>query len=129
MKAVKGNKVYSVETEKEKKYYKDRGFDIQDDNGEVIEYGKGKTVPYEQYKKLMDELERLKASGKDGQGSGGSSGRDHSADPKGAIKDELGGMSMDELKVYAEVNGINIGNATSKDGILKKIREAGKEQG
>ena len=36
-------------------------------------------------------------------------------------------MTTEELKVYAEDNGIDIGRATSQDGILKKILEA-KEQ-
>lgn len=38
--------------------------------------------------------------------------------------DELSRMDVDELKAYAEANDINIGNATSRNGILKKIREA-----
>lgn len=37
---------------------------------------------------------------------------------------ELQDMSLDELKAYAEAHEINIGNATTKEGILKKIKEA-----
>lgn len=33
-------------------------------------------------------------------------------------------MSVEVLTAYAENNGIDIGKATSKDGILKKIEEA-----
>lgn len=33
-------------------------------------------------------------------------------------------MTLDELKLYAEEKGIDIGNATSRDGILKKIKNA-----
>ena len=33
-------------------------------------------------------------------------------------------MTLDELKLYAEEKGIDIGNSTSRDGILKKIKNA-----
>ncbi len=33
-------------------------------------------------------------------------------------------MTAEELKAYAEEHGIDIGKATSQDGILKKIEEA-----
>lgn len=33
-------------------------------------------------------------------------------------------MTAEELQAYAEANGIDIGRATSADGILKKIQEA-----
>ena len=33
-------------------------------------------------------------------------------------------MTAEELQAYAETNGIDIGRATSADGILKKIQEA-----
>lgn len=41
MYAEKDNKVYLID-EIEMKYYIDRGFDIFDESGEVIEHGKGK---------------------------------------------------------------------------------------
>ena len=59
MKAVKANKVYEI-TEAEKKGYIDQGFDIVDANGEVIAYGRGKTVPYDTYAKVVKELETLR---------------------------------------------------------------------
>jgi hypothetical protein len=37
---------------------------------------------------------------------------------------EFDNMTVDELKAYAEANGINIGNSSSQKGILKKILEA-----
>lgn len=61
MKAVKGNKVYLVD-ETNKKDYQDRGFDILDDDGKVIAYGRGKTVPYGEYEALKKENEALKAA-------------------------------------------------------------------
>ena len=58
MTAEKGNKVYTI-TEEEKESYQSRGYDIYEDE-KVIAYGKGKTVPYEDYMKLQEENERLK---------------------------------------------------------------------
>ena len=60
MKAIKGNKVYSI-TEKQKKAYTDAGFDILDDAGAVVAYGRGKTVPYGDYMALKAENDALKA--------------------------------------------------------------------
>lgn len=42
---------------------------------------------------------------------------------------EFQGKTVDELKVYAAENGIDIGNASSEKGIIKKIREAQKKAG
>ena len=40
---------------------------------------------------------------------------------------EFDKMTVDELKAYAEANGIDIGQSTSQKGILKKILEAKSE--
>ena len=63
MKAVKANREYTI-TEAEKDFYQKQGFDIIGDDGKVVQYGAGKTVPYEQYKAILDELEALKAKKK-----------------------------------------------------------------
>ena len=42
-------------------------------------------------------------------------------------KPNLAEMSVEELVEYARLNNIDIGNATSHGGILKKITEAGAE--
>jgi hypothetical protein len=42
----------------------------------------------------------------------------------GGTPDPLTSMDEAQLMEYAKLNGIDIGNATSKNGILKKIREA-----
>lgn len=60
MKAVKGNKEYTID-ESQKKYYQDSGFDIVDEDGQVISYGRGKTVPYDDYVMAAKEIERLQA--------------------------------------------------------------------
>lgn len=59
MKAVKGNKVYTI-TEAEKAFYAKQGFDIVDDEGKVIQHGAGKKVSFEDYEALKAENEKLK---------------------------------------------------------------------
>lgn len=106
MKAVKANKEYEI-TESEKKGYIDQGFDIIGDEGKTIAYGRGKTVSYDEYMRVVKELEELKASlGSD---------------------DELDSKTVEELKAYAEEKGVDLGQASSKEGIIKKIRAAIKE--
>lgn len=63
MRAVKNNREYTI-TEAEKDFYQKQGFDIIGDDGKVVQYGAGKTVPYEQYKAVLDELEALKSKKK-----------------------------------------------------------------
>lgn len=58
MRAVKGNKEYTID-ETQKKGYQDGGFDILDDDGNVVAYGRGKTVPYDEHMKAVKEVERL----------------------------------------------------------------------
>lgn len=59
MRAVKGNKEYTID-ETQKKGYQDGGFDILDDDGNVVAYGRGKTVPYDEHMKAVKEVERLR---------------------------------------------------------------------
>lgn len=61
MTAEKDNKVYTID-ESMKDRYAAEGYDIKDDDGSVIAYGKGKTVPYETYQKVLQELEMLRNS-------------------------------------------------------------------
>ncbi|MDO5402976.1 MAG: hypothetical protein Q4F11_06010 [Eubacteriales bacterium] len=107
MKAVKGNREYDIVTDADKTYYQNKGFDIVEADGTIIAYGKGRTVPYAKYASLKAELDTLKAGKRE--------------------PDELSGMTVDELKAYAEANGIDIGAASTAEGILKKIKAAGKE--
>lgn len=44
------------------------------------------------------------------------------------IDNPLEGMSLEELKVHAEQKGIDIGKATTEEGIIKKIEEAQKTE-
>ena len=59
MKAVKGNKEYDI-VDTQKNGYQAAGFDIENDSGETIAYGKGKTVPYDDYLRLLKENEALR---------------------------------------------------------------------
>lgn len=58
MRAIKANKEYTID-EGALKAYQAEGFDILDDDGKVIAYGIGKTVPYEKYMELKTENEAL----------------------------------------------------------------------
>lgn len=110
MKAVRGNREYTI-TQPEQEGYRAQGFDILDDSGNVIAYAKNKTVPYEEYVKVVEELKNLK-----------NKIAEDSSKENEQILTELESMTVEELILYAEEKGINIGNATTKEGVLKKIR-------
>lgn len=59
MKAVKGNREYTID-ESQQKRYQDAGFDLVE-KGIIIAYGRGKTVPYEEYAAVRKELDAVKA--------------------------------------------------------------------
>lgn len=59
MKAVKGNKVYTID-ETQRELYRVQGYDIYDENGKIVFFAKGKTVSYEDYEAVKKELEALK---------------------------------------------------------------------
>lgn len=58
LKAIKSNKVYSV-NEKSKKGYLSQGYDIIDEKGDIIERSPVSTVPYSEYAKVIAENEVL----------------------------------------------------------------------
>lgn len=58
MRAVKGNKEYMID-ESQQKGYQDSGFDILDDDGNVIAFGRGKTVSYDDHMKAVKEIGKL----------------------------------------------------------------------
>lgn len=60
MKAIKDNKIYTVD-EVSKKDYLAMGYDITDDDGNVIERSPSATVPYSKYETLFEENRKLKA--------------------------------------------------------------------
>lgn len=58
MKAAKGNKEYDI-ADNQKSTYQNAGFDIYDDNGEQVAFGKGKAVSYEGHMRAVAEIEKL----------------------------------------------------------------------
>lgn len=99
MKAVKGNKEYSID-DTQKKHYQDAGYDILNDSGDTIAYGRGKTVPYDDYAALKKELDELRAaSGTDNQDI------------------------IDILTAFAHEHSIDLGKCSTVNGIVKKIKE------
>ena len=58
MRAVKENRQYTINDTDVQTFAND-GYDVYDDNGNIVAYGVGKTVPYEKYMKLMEQVEKL----------------------------------------------------------------------
>lgn len=58
--AVKGNREVPIANESEKEQLIKQGYDIVNAKGELLEAGRGKTVPYEQFKTLEEENKKLK---------------------------------------------------------------------
>lgn len=58
--AVKGNREIAINNDSEKEALIKQGYDIVDENGNLIVPGRGKTVPYEQFSALQAENEALK---------------------------------------------------------------------
>ena len=58
MKASKDNKVYTIDVA-QKEYYIAQGYDISDDEGNIVSYGAGKSVSYKEYEELKTKYEEL----------------------------------------------------------------------
>lgn len=99
MEARKENKVYKI-NDQQKNLYLKQGFDIYDENGEIIEHTPLKTIKYSDHLKIVNEL------------------KDQMKIPENVF---------DLLKKYAENKSIDIGQATSATGALTKILEAEKQ--
>lgn len=59
MVAEKGNKVYIIDETSQKKYQQE-GFDIKDNSGNIILYGKGKTVSMDEHIIALKEIGQLR---------------------------------------------------------------------
>ena len=108
MRAVKYNKVYNI-SKMQKDEYLTLGYDIYDDEGKILEHSPKTTVSYAEYEKVVKERDELKAQLNKISG------------------DKFSAMEADELKAYATEHGIDLGNATSKEGIIKKIKASNAE--
>lgn len=60
MKAIRANKVYTV-NESTKKAYLAQGYDITDDSGNIVERSPSSTVSRNEYDKVLAEITSLKA--------------------------------------------------------------------
>jgi cell division protein FtsB len=58
MLAIKENRQYTI-TEVDVQSFVSDGYDVYDDNGNLVAYGVGKTVPFDKYAKLMAQNEKL----------------------------------------------------------------------
>lgn len=58
MRASKENKVYTIDIT-QKEYYIAQGYDILDDEGNIIEHGAGKSVSYKEHKELKEKYAEL----------------------------------------------------------------------
>lgn len=135
MKATKGNKTYIINPQ-DQLHYQSMGYDITDDDGNIVAYGRGKTVPYSEYAQLKADYDRLYAELQEMQAGASyaelqemradtstpTSGEDTPSESEKTFDD----MSEEQLLAYAREKGINTGKATTRDGILKKIEEAEK---
>lgn len=59
MKAKKENKVYAINSEQEKQRYLKEGYDIYDDEGNIMEHSPKKKIAFSEYMKAAKEIERL----------------------------------------------------------------------
>ena len=105
MRAVKDNKVYNI-SEMQKEEYLTLGYDIYNDEGKLLEHSPKTTVSYAEYEKVVKERDELKSQLEKVKG------------------DKYSSMEIEELKAYATEHNIDLGNATSRDGIIKKIKSA-----
>ena len=56
--AIKENREYTI-TEADIQSFANDGYDVYDDNGNIIAYGVGKTVSFSKYMKLVETNEKL----------------------------------------------------------------------
>jgi|GEM_PF-815935 len=116
MRAKKENKVYQIKTDAEKERYLKEGFDIYNDEGEIIAHSPKKKVLYSEYDKVKKECEATKKELEEVKAA-------QSAPP--ADDPEV----LQILTQYAAEHEVDIGKATTIKGIVKKIQEAAAGEG
>lgn len=105
--AIKANKVYPV-NENTKEEFLRQGYNIIDEKGNLVESSEKTKVSYEKYEKVKKELEKAN-------------------EELEISRQELTNKTIIEILLqYAEAKGIDIGQTTTEEGILKKIKEAEK---
>ena len=58
MLAVKENREYTI-NDTDVQRFANEGYDVFDDNGNLIAYGKGKSVSFDKYMKVVEQTEKL----------------------------------------------------------------------
>lgn len=115
MKAVKGNKEYKI-NEASRESYRNLGYDIVEDDGKIIAYGKGKTIAYEKHEEVAKELETAKEK------------NEELAKELESLNKELEG-AREVLISYAEEHEYDLGKTSTTAGIVKKIKECQEKEG
>lgn len=129
MKAKKENKVYTID-ENQKQSYLDKGYDIYDNDGNLLEDSPLKVITMSEHKK---EIEEATDSSKE-QIANLIESNDLMASQIKEKDEEIESLKsgavaanvLELLKGYAEAKKIDIGSSTSAKGILDKITEVEK---
>lgn len=109
LEARKENKVYKIDETMKDRYLKE-GFDIYNENGEIVEYTHLKKIKYSDHLKAIADKDKEIS----------------------ALKETVAALQSQEttaenvtdlLKSYAVAKNIDIGSSTSANGILNKILE------
>ena len=111
MRAKKDNKVYRIDPDSKKRYM-DEGYDIYDDNGNLIQHSPLKKISLSEHKRVVAEIkvayDALSAKVKE-------------MEAAAADKDDQDTLNI--LKAFAHEHGVEPGKASTVAGIVKKIKE------
>ncbi len=125
LKAIKDNKVYDI-NENQTDFYLSDGFDVYNEDGEVIEYSHLKTIKYSDHLKLLAEASKLENVETVVELEEKLQERDVKiAELENEINTKHTNV-MELLKAYAVSKGIEVGSATTAAGVLTKITDAEK---
>ena len=110
MKAKKDNKIYRINDAQKKRYLAD-GYDIYDDEGNLLEYSPLKKIEYNKYVKVVQENKELKAKIAE---------LEATAPPK---EKPLSKMNKGELISKAAELSIEVAEEMTNDSIIALIKE------
>lgn len=111
MRAKKDNKVYRIDPDSKKRYMNE-GYDIYDDDGNLLQYSPLKKIPLSEHESRMKELR--------------SANEALSEKIKELEAAELGKNDQDTLDIltaFANEHNISLGKASTVAGVVKKIKE------
>ncbi len=111
MRAKKDNKVYRIDPDSKKRYM-DEGYDIYDDDGQLIQHSPLKKIPLSEHERVVGEIKAANES---------LSTKVKELEAAAADKDDQD--TLDILKSFASEHGVSLGKAASVAGVVKKIKE------